>query len=204
MAGGASLKRIFSKESFDWLLRIFAVVFIALGIFKLISKPKNVTIDLSSEDMKTREMELYRTASERKELLSRSLGSNYTKERQVKNSAYGANSQYGMKEYQNSQLPPQRLSRPAENSEIRQIRPASQVNQASKLNSALKTTKTAAEIKKPVVNNSKINQKQIKSAKTNVDNIKFLENMAAIYQKSGRTDLAQNIRQKIMDTRAAG
>ena len=201
MTGNASLKKIFSKEGFDWLLRIFAVVFIAIGMFKLLSKPKNVTIDLASENMKTREMDLYRTVAERKELVSRSLGSNYTKEKQVKNHAYGANSQYGIKEYQNSQLPPQRLSRPVDTDINRAVnrKPSTQ-----QLNAALKTTRTAADVRKPVVNNSRITQKEIKTVKTNVDNIKFLENMAAIYQKSGRTDLAQNIRQKIQSTRAAG
>ncbi len=158
MAGGATLKRIFSKDGFDWLLRIFAVIFIGLGMYKFISKPKNVTIDLSSENMKSREMELYRTANERKEFLSKSLGSNYTKEKQVKNPAYGANSQYGIKEYQNSQLPPQRISRPSENINTG-------LNRAAKLNSALKTTRTAEAAKKPSINNTKINQKEKNSQK---------------------------------------
>jgi len=201
MVGNAALKKIFSKEGFDWLLRIFAVLFIAVGMFKFISKPKNVTIDLASDNIREREIELYRTANERKELLARSLGSNYTKEKQAKNQAYGANSQYAVREYQNSQLPPQRLNRPVDSGINRPVAPKVQ---ASQLNSALKTTKTATETRKPVVNNSKISQKEIKTAKTNVDNIKFLENMAAIYQKSGRNDLANNIRQKINSSRAAG
>ena len=208
MLGGISLKKVFSKEGFDWILRIFAAVFIIIGAVKLINKPKNVTIDLSSENLKTKEIELYRAANERKELLSRSIGGNLTRESQIKKSTYGANSQYGIHEYQNSQLPPQRLNRPVENSEMK-LRPAasqinSELNKANRLNSALKTTKTAAEIRKPAINNSKINQKNIKTAKTNVDNVKFLESMAAIYQKSGRDDLAHNIRQNIMKTRAAG
>ena len=200
MVGNAALKKIFSKEGFDWLLRIFAVLFIAVGMFKFISKPKNVTIDLASDNIREREIELYRTANERKELLARSLGSNYTKEKQAKNQAYGANSQYAVREYQNSQLPPQRLNRPVDSGINRPVAPKVR---ASQLNSALKTTKTATETRKPVVNNSKISQKEIKTAKSNVDNIKFLENMAAIYQKSGRADLAHNIRQKINSTRAA-
>ena len=200
MLGNASLKKIFSKDGFDWLLRIFAVIFIAIGMFKFISKPKNVTIDLASDNLREREIELYRTANERKELLSRSLGSNYTKEKQVKNQAYGANSQYAVKEYQNSQLPPQRLNRPINPGINRPAAPKAPVVQS---NSALKTAKASAEIRRPAVNNSKISQKEIKEAKSNVDNIKFLENMAAIYQKSGRIDLANNIRQKINSTRAA-
>jgi len=200
MVGNAALKKIFSKEGFDWLLRIFAVIFIAIGAFKLISKPKNVTIDLASDNLREREIELYRTAKERKELLARSLGSNYTREKQAKNQAYSANSQHAVREYQNSQLPPQRLNRPVDSGINRPVAPKVR---ASQLNSALKTTKTATETRKPVVNNSKISQKEIKTAKSNVDNIKFLENMAAIYQKSGRADLAHNIRQKINSTRAA-
>ena len=201
MLGNTALKKIFSKDGFDWLLRMFAVVFIAIGIFKFISKPKNVTIDLASDNIKEREMELYRTMGERKELVSRSLGSNYTKEKQVKTPAYGANSQYAVKEYQNSQRPPQRLNRPVDSGINRITAPKTPVSQ---LNPALKTTKTATENRKPAVNNSKINQKEIKTAKSNIDNIKFLENMAAIYQKSGRTDLAQNIRQKINNTGTVG
>jgi len=197
MTGSVVLKKIFSKEGFDWLIRIFAVLFIAVGFFKLISRPKNVTIDLSSENMKTREMELYKTVADKKELLAKSLGSNYTREKQVKNPAYGANSQYGMKEYQNSQLPPPRASRPSANAN----RPPSL---APQLNSALKTTKASAETRKQTINNPRINQRDIKTAKTNVDNVKFLESMAAIYQKSGRDDLAQNIRQNIIRTKSAG
>jgi len=197
MFGGGSLKKIFSKNGFDWLLRIFAVIFIAIGMFKFISKPKNITIDIASENLKERELELYRAANERKELLARSMGSNYTREKQAKKTTYGANSQYGIKEYQNSQLPPQRLNRPVENT-------YSDYNKATRLNSALKTTKAPVETRKPVINNSKINQRDTKTAKTNADNIKFLENMAAIYQKSGRADLAQNIRQNIKRTQAAG
>jgi len=213
MAANASLKKIFSKESFDWLLRIFAVIFIGIGMFKLISKPKNVTIDLASDNMKTREMNLYKTANERKELLAKSLGSNYTKEKQIKNLAYGANSRYGIKEYESSQLPPQRLKRPSEYNGIakenepnfanRQNRP-SVLAPASQLNTALKTPKTVADSKKSIASSSKINQKEMKTAKANVDNIKFLENMAAIYQKSGRTDLANNIRQKIKSAGTVG
>lgn len=197
MAGGSALKKIFSKEGFDWLLRIFAVIFIGLGIHKFISKPKNVTIDLSSDNMKSREMELYRAANERQELLSRSIGSSLLKEKQGKKQVYGANSQYGIQEYRNSQLPPQRLSRPSENIN-------SGINRAAKLNSALKTTRTAEETRKPAASNTRINQREIKTARKNVDNIKFLESMAAIYQKSGRLDLANNIRQSIERTKAAG
>lgn len=196
MLSGVSLKQIFSKEGFDWILRIFALVFVVIGAVKFLNKPKNVTIDLSQENLKEREIELYRAANKRNELLSASLGSNLNREKQVKKSTYGANSQYAMKEYQNSQLPPQRLNRP-ENIN-------SGLNQVAKLNSALKTTKTSAEIRRPAVNNSKINQKEVKTAKVNIDNVKFLENMAAIYQKSGREDLAQNIRQNIKRSQISG
>ena len=198
MMSGPSLKKIFSKEGFDWILRIFALIFIAIGAFKFLSKPKNVTVDISAENLKAREIELYRSINERKELLSKSTGSSLNNvNRAKKSTSYGANVQYGVKEYQNSQLPPQRLNRPTENINRG-------INRSAELNSALKTTKTAAEVRRPAVNNSRVSPKDVKTAKTNIDNVKFLENMAAIYQKSGRDDLANNIRQNIMRTRTAG
>lgn len=197
MLATASMKKVFSKEGFDWLLRIFAVIFITIGAVKLFNKPKNITVDLTSADnLKTRELELYRAMNDRKELLSKSIGSTLPREKQSKKPAYGANSQYAMREYQNSQLPPQRLNRPENINPPR--RPAAQIKPE------LKASRPAVETKKPAVSRTKISQPQLNSAKSKADNIKFLENMAAIYERSGRTDLARNIKQNIIRAKAAG
>jgi len=191
----ATLKKVFSKKGFDWMLRIFAIIFIGIGIFKLLNKPKNVTIDLSSENMKNREIDLYKAVASKKELLSKSLGSNYTREKISNDPAYGATSQMGLREYRNSQLPPQRNSRPNP-----QVTP-SQVP-FLQLNASMKAAKTQTQTRKPSLNSQKVNQRDMRTAKTNIDNVKFLESMAAIYQKSGRDDLARNIKQSIINNKS--
>lgn len=204
MISAVSLKKMFSKEGFDWLLRIFALIFVIIGAVKLLNKPKNVTIDLSSENLKTRELDLYRSLNDRKELASKSLGSSAAGENFSGKSAYAANAGYGLKEYRNSQIPPQKLNRNTENLNTLYNRATSPVINPEMRNTATKMQKNSSAYQKSAVNNSKIGQKEIKTAKTNIDNIKFLESMASIYQKSGRDDLARNIRQNIIRNKTAG
>lgn len=193
---GISLKQIFSKEGFDWLLRIFAVIFVVIGCIKLLNRPQKVTIDLSTENIKEREKDLYRTINERKELLTKSIGNNSPEKIRQNRTPYSSNMGYGLREYQNNQRPPQKTTRPALDSNAK-------LNNANKLNSALKTTRTPIrpETSRPALSNTRITKKDVTTAEVNVDNTKFLETMAAIYQKSGRDDLARNIRQNIIKSK---
>jgi len=227
---GAMLKKIFSKQGFDWFLRIFAVIFIIIGAIKILGRQRNVIVELSSENLKLKELELYRAANDRKELLSKSLGSNFAKENQADKKAYGANSYHGIKEYQNSQIPPSKLSRPVDINEMKisprtripaslekdlQKSPAKQGSSSTPLtssppnNAPLKRQQSpvasaqALQTKAPAANKTQINQKEIKTARTQAENIQFLETMASIYQKSGRNDLAQNIKQSILKSKTA-
>jgi len=237
----AMLKKVFSRTGFDWLLRIFATIFIVVGILKLFSRPKKVTVGLSSENIKLKELEMYRSANGMKELLSKSMGSQATREQQI-NNAYSTNSNYGVKEYQNSQLPPKKMRRPVVDLEDMKLSPRhraiynlpesnydsqyneefqpqefaqhnsspiaydtaliqnellrkQQVQQASG-NLALKT-------KPSLAGSQKISKKEIDSAKAKGENVQFLETMASIYEKSGRNDLARNIRQSIVKVKTA-
>lgn len=184
-----TLKQIFGKETFDLLIRIFAVIFIIIGIVKLLTKSKNVTFDLSTENIKEKE-----TAYDKKELLTKSLGGTLSEKIRTQKKQYSANTNYGIKEYQNSNNRPvrQKSDRPTDNINTK-------LNKTNKFNSALKTTKTPVENKRPPVNRMKATQRDMKTAENNFDNVKFLETMATIYQKSGRIDLAKNIRQNIIN-----
>lgn len=225
---GISLKQIFGKEGFSWMLRIFAVIFIAVGaysVFLNFSKQKGGMVNAEIGGYKEREMELYRLANNRKELASKSLGSNYTKETFVDKSTkgegktgYGANRQYGIKEYRNSQMPQQKLGNPPLNhngnfSSNHRINEQTELKinlkrNANELNSAKRMQQALPQVQQPRQTVQKtrqnVNQKEVNSAKANYDNVKFLESMAAIYQKSGRDDLAKNIRKSLVQNRING
>lgn len=171
--------KLFEASLFDWVLRFLALgVIIAAGI-KLFAKPKNVEIKLSSEDrMKSREIELLKAAESKKELLTKSIGIGQQHKKQPNASV----SQYGLREYQNSQLPPRKMTAtPPQKPQRPALKPKAATQQTA--------------VKQPV--QQKVTKQQTQQAKENFDGTKFLETMASIYQKSGREDLATGIRQNM-------
>ncbi|HSA07722.1 MAG TPA: hypothetical protein P5556_11150 [Candidatus Gastranaerophilales bacterium] len=195
MSSEANSGRIFETSIFDWVLRFLTLGIIIAASIKMFRKPKNIEIDLTSQKMKSRELDIYKAAETRKELLTRSLGMTAYKETAVRKPNYSSISQYGLKEYQNSQLPPQRLTplTPPE----RNIVPNKNLNYNPQIN---KTTSTQSkpQSKTRQMGSTKVTQKQTEDARKNFDGVKFLESMATIYQKSGRTDLASGIRQNLI------
>ncbi len=187
---GPILGKLSDASTFDWTLRFLTLgVIIAAGI-KFFSKPKKVEIDLASNDMKTREMELYKSAESKKELLTRSLGIPVQKGSAVKKPNYTTTSHYGLGEYKNSQLPPRKTTAPLSSGALNTVKKPKPIPQS------IAGTKTQAKTVKP--NQAKVTRKQTAEAKQNFDSVKFLETMASIYQKSGRADLASGIRQNII------
>ncbi len=191
---GNSSGKIFKTSVFDWVLRFLMLgAIIAAGI-KIFRKPKNIEINLASETIKSREMNMYKLAETQKERLTRSLGMPGFKGNAAKKSNYPSISQYGMKEYKNSQLPPVKT-----NSSL----PERKVNAGKNLNfklqgSKVKPVNTQTQNRVKHMTSTKITKKQTQEAQKNFDGAKFLETMASIYQKSGRTDLATGIRQNLI------
>lgn len=185
MTPSYSTGNIFEASLFDWILRFLMLAVIIITGIKFFTKPKNVEISLSSEKTRSREMDLLKAAESKKELLTKSLGINSAARKPINT----ATSQYGLREYQNSQLPPRRV---ATSIPERNEKPL------------LRQPKTTAQSAKPAQNNlkqpgtTKVAQKQVQQAQDNFDGTRFLETMANIYQKSGRSDLASGIRQNLI------
>ncbi len=178
---GSFAGKAFDAGVFDWVLRFAMLAVIVIAGIKFFNKPKNIEINLSSEKMKNREMDLLKTAEAQKELLTRSLGITPGAGKPVNSSL----SQYGLREYQNSQLPPRKTAPTSPERPL--LRPTAAPAQNTKLRQPVQT---------------KITKKQIQKTRENFDGTKFLETMASIYQKSGRDDLASGIRQNIMRKQA--
>ena len=108
---------------------------------------------------------------------------------------------YGLKSYQNSQKNPyENMSTP--------IRPVRKVETTSTLTSTIsKPQVSSLNIPKPTTNKliskpertikPKINDTPLYKETSNVDSKKFLEAMTKIYEKSGRNDLAQGLKNNI-------
>ncbi len=180
---------VFGASIFDWILRFLMLAVIIAGGIRFLRKPKNIEIDIASQSMKSREMNLYKSADAKKELLTRSLGMPAQKENAAKKPNYSSISRYGLNEYKNSQLPPKKTTSPISANPGINLKPASQ-------NTTSLKSKPRKKIKQ--LNQTKMTQSQTNEAKQNFDGVKFLETMASIYQKSGRSDLASGIRQSII------
>jgi hypothetical protein len=186
MGANLSLKSILSANAFDWILRFIMLAFIMIAAYKFFKPKKSIKIDISSE--RKRELDLLKTLNRRQATVGSGLkGSSNNLSR---NNGSLSLSQYGMKEYQNSQLPPANLtlSRPTRKSDFNMPKPE------IRSESLLKPSNIATMTKSSKVSSvAKISGNDIAAAKVNIDSKKFLETMAKIYERSGRVDLAQGI-----------
>jgi len=204
MKSSFSFHNIFTTHNLDWLLRFLVSVLIIAGLGKLLFKPKKkVKIDLTS-DLRDNDFELLKsTLNKRQDVIG--LGSkDYSKMKSnISNKpGYNSISKYGIKEYQNSQLPPannlSKMSKIQKDNKF--IRPSINSNTPEQNESLLKTpnSQKSRKTSNANTNEKKVTNKDITNAKQNIDSMKFLENMAQIYEKSGRRDLAQGIQNNIL------
>ena len=99
-----SLHKIFSKNGFDWLLRLLTLAFMIVVGIKLFKPKKNIEINLSSKNIKDRDLDLIKSINSRRDLIGAGLK---TGNKDLSGlSGYNSFSQYGIKEYKNSQNPP--------------------------------------------------------------------------------------------------
>lgn len=192
MVESVSLKKLFSTNALDWLLRFLMLAVIMIGAYKLFTPKKKVKINISSE--RDKELELIRSFSKKQGLIGAGLKS--SQQSPVRKPGYSSLSQYGIKEYQNSQIPPSGMaaSAPKFKNEFNVPKPSIKndtllKSRSSNISTISKTART------PV--SSRVRSSDVTSAKVNIDSKKFLETMAQIYERSGRADLAQGIQNNI-------
>jgi hypothetical protein len=166
---------------------------IIVGAIKLFARPKSIEIPLASASAKPEDKNIYKSVETQKEILTKSLGLSARREGLAQKPSYSSLSSYGLREYQNSQLPPKGMSHPLPEKKLNagSLRSNVNINANTAVNAPSKPRVRQASFEK-------ITRKQTEEAQTNFDGVKFLETMASIYQKSGRTDLATGIRQNII------
>ncbi len=185
MNSGFSMDKIFEASVFDWVLRFVMLAVIIAGAVKYFSRPKNVEIKLSTEKTKTMELDLLKAAESRKDLLTKSIGFPSKPSRPINSSL----SNYALKEYRNSQLPPKKTTTSMPGRPSMPQRP--EVNARTAVKEAPRqAVRTQAQ--------TKVSKKQVEQAQDKFDGTRFLQTMAEIYQKSGRDDLATGIRQNLI------
>ncbi len=183
------LSKLFSLDIFDWGLRFLVLAFIIVASYKLFfRKQPKYTIDLTDDDMRERELALLKSMNDKYAATSNS-NSGYER-KPSKKDGYSSFTQYGLNEYQNSQLPPS--NKPRKGQKPIGVRKQKQVQ----------TPRPAARKKvQPPPENTpskpKMTSRESESEKISIDNKRFLEKMAKIYEKSGRSDLAEGIQNNI-------
>ncbi|MDD3014698.1 MAG: hypothetical protein PHC34_13440, partial [Candidatus Gastranaerophilales bacterium] len=190
MKSDVSLKKIFSTTALDWLLRFLMLAFIMIAAYKLFGPKKKIKVNISSE--RNREFDILKSLNKKQGLIGAGLKSPSVNK--PRKSGYSSVSQYGLKEYQNSQIPPVNRTASVQKPRSEFNIPKTSINNEALLKS-LKSSNISTVSKTTAP--SKIKNSDITAAKVNVDSKKFLETMAKIYERSGRVDLAQGIQDNI-------
>ncbi|MCK7521051.1 MAG: hypothetical protein MZV64_26855 [Ignavibacteriales bacterium] len=199
MSGGM-FANLFSAKTLDWLLRIAFLAVIIAALYKMFNpKNKNVKIDLNPNS-RAREVDLLKTLNDRRSSIGTGLRDYPTS--LPKKPGYSSISNYGLKEYQTSQMPPKNLgiknSMSSIKRETKYIKPPTNPSLMNRNEKIDPLSRSSTKTLNPALNQSKITQKEIDNAKVNIDSQRFLETMAKIYEKSGRVDLAKGIEKKIL------
>ena len=192
MLSGTSLKNIFNTKNLDWLIRLSVIALVIFGVISLFkSGRKKVKIDLSSGGI-NKDLDLINTLHNRKGLLNTGL-TGTSRNNIASKPGYNSFSNYGIKEYQNSQIPKYNTR-----SSISPMKTETKFSKMSpKRNDLLTKSPRKPELARPL-NQSRIKSNDMLKAQTSIDSMKFLESMAQIYEKSGRTDLSQGLQNNLL------
>lgn len=187
-----SVKDMFKSKKISWMITIGLFVLIVLnGMKNFKNKDSDIKIGLS-QSLKDREIDLY------KELNSDLAGSAAMRNINT-GSTNIAGANYGLKAYQNGTRSPyvsSEIQRPrVSNTPAAGLQPqmTKSVQTKSAIQSSMMNSKLST-MQKPAL---KAAPASPRSKTTNIDSIKFLESMTKIYEKNGRSDLAQGLKANI-------
>lgn len=190
LAGSSTIKNIFKNEKISWFVAcVMFSLLVASGIKSIKGNDNDIKVGLS-QSLKERELDLYR-----------SMGVGVQSQEPATSPLQGVpGASYGLRAYQNG------TRSPYVSAEIQRPRPMAAPNTV-----AQPTTKTIntnpRTVQGPMQNQiqgamqANMQQTAVKTAPamskpkaSNIDSIKFLESMTKIYEKNGRTDLAQGLK----------
>lgn len=173
------LKNTFAKSNMGWLLCLGAMAIFSYSRIRAKKEEEEINIPLAmnkgiNRDLRERDLELYGNLSKASSLVEERMRAK-------------RNSSYGIREYQNSQ-----------------INPNARFNRATPLSPSLTSTKSSLQPRmssstktRTAQSTMQVNKQDTRQAELNLNNIKFLEAMTQIYEKSGRVDLANNLQNQL-------
>lgn len=191
------IKRALKNEKTSWMITfgLFAIMLLS-GIKAIKGKDNDIRIGLS-QGLKERELNLYRSngANQLQEGLQGSLQGGLVQPTALPQNMMGAapisGANYGLKAYQNG------VRSPYVSSEIQRPRPATAPMPAPAKASYqnIQPTRVAQPVQGPMQNTIQNTTSRTSAPRTtNIDSMKFLESMTKIYEKNGRSDLAQGLK----------
>lgn len=188
MAGSTAtnIKKALKNDKITWMITFGLLSIILLGGIKLVKgKDNEIKVGLS-QSLKERELNLYR--SNMGSSLSEALN-NGVKPSMQPQQAVGNN--YGLRAYQNG------TRSPYVSSEIQRPRPAAAPMPQKASYESIQKTQSQISNTKAAMQNTIQKQATAPASRpktTNIDSMKFLESMTKIYEKNGRSDLAQELK----------
>lgn len=204
------LKNLMTPSGLGWLFGLGIIMFFLLRSMKE-TKEQAKKYEFSPKDILRQKSELKKAAADVDVYAEISKAQNkFNESLKRKQSLPKQNislQSYGMKEYQNSQINPynQISKNPGASTPIQQSTTApkptmnklQEAVQAINQKNASIQAREEEQVSTPIAVKPTITNKEIQRAEARLNNVRFLENMTQIYEKNGRIDLAQNIREKI-------
>lgn len=178
-------KKILKNEKISWMITFGLFAIMLLGGAKAIrGKDSEIKVGLT-QSLKEREIELFKGLANDSNLSSLNAQPNVA--------AQQLSGNYGIKAYQNG------TRSPYASSEIQRPRhaasPISSPQPAAQGINSQPTTTTMQGLMQNSIQKTALKTPPITGPKTtNIDSIKFLESMTKIYEKNGRSDLAQGLK----------
>ena len=152
------------------------LAFAVIRLFK--RKEPDMKIGLS-QSLTDREIEMYKGAQQ--------IGSSYVAPEKPFSTV-----NYGLNAYQRENRNPYETETPIHNPRLRNfVNPMAQQNVQTMSQPQRQATAVKQAVRK---NTTPVNTAPVNQSNPNIDNLKFLESMTAIYEKSGRHDLAQGLK----------
>ena len=166
----------------DTANKVFSFGLVGLLAFAVIRLFKRKEPDMKiglSQSLTDREIEMYKGAHQ--------IGSSY-----VASEKPFTTVNYGLNAYQRENRNPYEMETPIHNPRLRNyVNPAQAQNIQTMSQPQRQTTAVQQAVRK---NTTPVNTAPVNQSNPSIDNLKFLESMTAIYEKSGRHDLAQGLK----------
>jgi len=192
-----SLRSLLSSGNLGWIL-CFALMFGFLVVTNLKNRPqKRVNVKISSNEPTDKDNTLLKQALARKEgLIAEGLGSQQTQPRRtqitqktqprtIQPQPTAQKQNYGLRAYNNQQLPVSNNGFKIQSTPLqRDVLSAATASNRAPMRAAATATKQQL-------------KEDIRKNEVRIDNVKFLESMAKIYERSGRSDLASGLANNI-------